>query len=57
MSQEPPSKENPLIKEPNAYLTPHIAWATFEARKRLNSQVAANVKAFLEGKPINVVNP
>ena len=56
MSQEPPSKENPLFKEPNAYLTPHIAWATFEARKRLNSQVAANVKAFLEGNPINVVN-
>lgn len=57
MSQEPPSKENPLFKEPNAYLTPHIAWATFEARKRLNRQVAANVKAFLEGNPINVVNP
>ena len=57
MTQEPPSKENPLFKESNAYLTPHIAWATFEARKRLNRQVAANVKAFLEGNPINVVNP
>lgn len=34
-----------------------FAWATFEARKRLNRQVAANVKAFLEGNPINVVNP
>lgn len=57
MAQEPPSKENPLFTEPNAYLTPHIAWATFEARKRLNKQVAENVKAFIEGKPINVVNP
>ncbi len=56
MEQEPPSKENPLWNLPNAYLTPHIAWATYEARKRLNKQVAANVKAFIEGNPINVVN-
>lgn len=57
MEQEPPSKENPLFNEPNAYLTPHIAWATYEARERLNKQVAANVEAFINGKPINVVNP
>ena len=56
MEQEPPSKENPLFNEPNAYLTPHIAWATYEARERLNKQVAANVEAFINGKPINVVN-
>ena len=56
MTEEPPSKDNPLWNEPNAYLTPHIAWATYEARERLNKQVAANVKAFLEGNPINVVN-
>ena len=56
MTEEPPSKDNPLWNEPNAYLTPHIAWATYEARKRLNKQVAANIKAFLEGNPINVVN-
>lgn len=56
MEQEPPQKENPLFGEPNAYLTPHIAWATYEARERLNKQVAANVKAFIEGNPINVVN-
>ena len=56
MEQEPPSKENPLFNEPNAYLTPHIAWATYEARERLNKQVAANVEAFIQGKPINVVN-
>lgn len=56
MEQEPPQKENPLFGEPNAYLTPHIAWATYEARERLNKQVAANVKAFIEGNPIHVVN-
>lgn len=56
MTQEPPSKDNPLFKESNAFITPHIAWATLEARTRLNRQVAANVKAFIEGHPINVVN-
>ena len=56
MASEPPSNNNPLWKEPNAFITPHIAWATFEARERLNKQVAANVKAFIEGNPINVVN-
>lgn len=56
MTQEPPSKDNPLFQEPNAFITPHIAWATLEARTRLNKQVAANVKAFIEGNPINVVN-
>lgn len=56
MTQEPPSKDNPLFREPNAFITPHIAWATLEARTRLNRQVAANVKAFIEGHPINVVN-
>ena len=57
MAQEPPSKDNPLFKEKNAFITPHIAWATLEARTRLNRQVAANVKAVIEGNPINVVNP
>ena len=57
MTQEPPAKDNPLFNEPNAFITPHIAWATLEARTRLNKQVAANVKAFIEGHPINVVNP
>ena len=57
MEQEPPSKDNPLFREPNAYITPHIAWASLEARTRLNRTVAANVKAFIEGHPQNVVNP
>lgn len=56
MVHEPPSTESRLMREPNAFLTPHIAWATLEARTRLNRQVAENVKAFMEGKPINVVN-
>ena len=55
MVQEPPAADNPLFNEPNAYLTPHIAWASLEARTRLNQQVADNVKAFIEGNPINVV--
>lgn len=56
MEQEPPKADNPLLREKNAFITPHIAWATLEARTRLNRQVATNVKAFIEGNPINVVN-
>lgn len=56
MSQEPPQADNPLLQCPNAFLTPHIAWATFEARQRLMQIAIDNVQAFLKGKPINVVN-
>ena len=56
MCQEPPSADNPLFSAPNFYSTPHIAWATFEARQRLMKTVVDNVKAFIEGKPVNVVN-
>ncbi len=56
MCQEPPSKDNPIFSAPNSYITPHIAWATLEARIRLIDIATANVKAFIEGKPINVVN-
>ena len=56
MCQEPPSADNPLFSAPNFYSTPHIAWATFEARQRLMKTVVDNVKAFVEGKPVNVVN-
>ena len=56
MCQEPPSAANPLFSAPNFYSTPHIAWATFEARQRLMKTVVDNVKAFIEGKPVNVVN-
>jgi glycerate dehydrogenase len=55
MTLEPPSKNNPLLKQPNAYFTPHIAWASKEARTRLISIAAENVKAFIEGTPKNKV--
>ena len=53
---EPPVDDNPLLKVQNAFFTPHIAWATVEARIRLVNIAAENVKAFIKGKPINVVN-
>lgn len=55
-TQEPPKPDNPLLSAPNAYLTPHIAWATLEARKRLVSIASANVAAFVQGSPKNVVS-
>lgn len=55
MALEPPSKDNPLLKQPHAYFTPHIAWASKEARTRLINIAADNVKAFLEGSPQNKV--
>ena len=56
MCQEPPAEDNPLFSAPSAYITPHIAWATFEARKRLIAIAVGNVKAFIDGNPVNVVN-
>jgi glycerate dehydrogenase len=56
LSVEPAQPDNPLLGCDNAYLTPHIAWATFEARQRLMQMAIANVDAFISGKPINVVN-
>lgn len=55
--QEPPSAESPLLKAKNCFLTPHIAWATGAARVRLLHAVVENVKAFLRGEALNVVNP
>lgn len=55
MEQEPPRKDCPLFFQPHAYLTPHIAWATKEARERLMRICVDNVRAFKEGKPINEV--
>ena len=56
METEPPAAGNPLLAAPNAFLTPHIAWATREARLRLMDTCADNLRAFLDGKPQNVVN-
>lgn len=57
LSTEPPAADNPLLTAPRCYLTPHIAWATREARQRLIAIAVANLRAFAEGKPVNVVNP
>jgi glycerate dehydrogenase len=53
---EPIRPDNPLLKAPNCLITPHVAWASLEARTRLMDGVAANLAAFLAGKPQNVVN-
>ncbi len=53
---EPQSPDDPLLTAPRCILTPHIAWATREARARLMGINAANVRAFLAGQPVNVVN-
>lgn len=56
LSAEPPIAGNPLIQAKNCFITPHIAWATAEARSRLMQIAAENLEAFLSGKPKNVVN-
>lgn len=56
LSSEPPSASNPLIGVPNAFITPHVAWATLEARLRLMDIAVCNIKSFLAGSPTNVVN-
>jgi glycerate dehydrogenase len=56
LSAEPPPLDNPLLHAKNCVVTPHIAWATREARTRLVELAAANLGAFLDGRPINVVN-
>jgi len=56
VSTEPIRKDNPLLKAKNCIITPHISWAPKESRQRLMDIAVENVKAFIEGKPINVVN-
>lgn len=56
LSEEPPPPTHPLLKEPRCFLTPHIAWASREARERLLRGVLENIRAFLDGHPQNVVN-
>ena len=55
LSTEPPSRENPLIRAKNCLITPHIAWATVEARTRLIGIATENLRSFLAGHPQNVV--
>lgn len=55
LCSEPPHKDCQLLTAPNAYITPHIAWATLEARTRLMDIAVGNLKAFIDGKPLNIV--
>lgn len=56
LSVEPPNADNPLLSAKNCLVTPHIGWATKEARIRLLKIVVNNLRAFKNGQPINVVN-
>lgn len=56
LSSEPPAADNPLLSAPNAFITPHIAWATREARERLMEIAVANLEGYLKGERRNVVN-
>lgn len=56
LSVEPPEKDNPLFSAKNCIITPHIAWATKEARTRLMDMATQNLRAFSEGNPVNVVS-
>ncbi len=56
VTTEPVSADNPLLTAKNCFLTPHIAWATHEARQRLINICVDNVKAFIDGEAINQVN-
>lgn len=55
LSEEPPQNGNPLLTARNCHITPHIAWATAEARQRLLATAIENVKAFVEGTPQNTI--
>ena len=56
LCDEPPLKDNPLASAKNCYITPHLAWATLAARKRLIGTVEENLAAFLQGAPQNIVS-
>ncbi len=56
VSREPIAPDNPLLTARNCLITPHLAWASLAARRRLMATVAGNIRAFLAGSPVNVVN-
>lgn len=55
LSSEPPAADNPLLSAPRSYITPHIAWASKEARVRLLDIATSNLRSFLDGAPVNNV--
>lgn len=55
LTHEPPQADHPLLHQPHAYITPHIAWASTEARSRLLQVAIDNVRAFIDGKPQNIL--
>lgn len=57
LSTEPPANDNPLLTAPNCLITPHVAWAAYETRLRLMGILEENIKGYLSGNPVNVVNP
>ena len=57
VSTEPLRPDNPLLKAKNCFITPHISWAPRERRQRLMDIAEENLRAFLAGAPVNVVNP
>ncbi len=57
LEQEPPPMDHPLLRAKNCYVTPHIGWATVEARRGLMEIAGNSIQSFLAGKPIHVVNP
>ncbi|MBS4200580.1 D-2-hydroxyacid dehydrogenase [Bacillus sp. FJAT-49732] len=56
LSTEPPAADNPLLSASNCIITPHIAWATKEARERLMEIAVNNVQSFIKGNTVNIVN-
>ena len=56
VSSEPIKGDNPLLTAKNCIITPHISWAAKESRQRIMDCTAANIRAYLEGRPANIVN-
>lgn len=56
VSTEPIKGDNPLLKAKNCFITPHISWAPKESRQRIMDMTCGNLKAFIDGSPVNVVN-
>ena len=56
VTNEPITADNPLLRAPNVYLTPHISWAALECRTRLKDRAIDNVRAYINGAPKNIVN-